>query len=135
MQSLLRSMSKRNWVAEALALALLGALAGCAKKQPGETTPLKAKEVTGMSDDAQMNDSAEDFLHGEQKIYKHVREIPEACKQAFSGADLNTQMFIADPGKEFNETDVIDESKPRQRLVFAGSGVKSCFVYYEQGGR
>jgi hypothetical protein len=42
---------------------------------------------------------------------------------------------IAEPGAEFQVTDVIVNPKlPRRRLVAAGCSIDHCLVYYERGG-
>jgi hypothetical protein len=106
---------------------------GCADKQ---TPPLKSKEVTALSDDQQMKEGGNDFLDGELTIVKRVSDIPENCRYGFAGADVNNQLYMADPGTKFEATDVIEDPKaPRTRLLFAGSSSKSCFIYFEKGGR
>jgi hypothetical protein len=42
---------------------------------------------------------------------------------------------IAEPGEEFQVTDVIANPKlPIRRLVAAGCSIEHCLVYYERGG-
>ena len=42
---------------------------------------------------------------------------------------------MANPGEEFNVTDVINSHLPMQRLVFAGASGSYYLVHYEVGGR
>jgi hypothetical protein len=108
-------------------------VAGCTKRAD---PPLKSKEFTTLSDDPQMKEAGDDFLDGELRIMKRVSEIPENCRYGFAGADVDNQLYMADPGQKFESTDVVKDPKaPRARLLFAGTGKESCFVYYEKGGR
>ncbi len=54
----------------------------------------------------------------------------------FSGAPASKELVkFADPGQDFDATDLsIREGLASRRLVFAGLGSKTCFVYYERGG-
>jgi len=107
-------------------------LAGCGKK----AEPMKSKEFTVLSDDAAMKEAGNEFLVGDLHTIKQISDIPENCRLAYAGADLNNQLFMADPGEKFEPSDVITDSRlPNTRLLFAGTGQKSCFFYYEKGGR
>ena len=113
---------------------LLVLLSGCSKKPD---PPLKSKEFTTLSDDQQMKDAGDDFLDGNMQIVKLVRDIPENCRYGFAGADVDNQLYMADPGMEYQgtqEKDKKDLKLPRQRLIFAGSNPRACFVYFEQEG-
>jgi hypothetical protein len=43
-------------------------------------------------------------------------------------------IFMANPDKPFNSTDIIDNALPNRRLILAGRSAKFCFIYYECGG-
>jgi hypothetical protein len=46
------------------------------------------------------------------------------------------RMTIADPGKKYQDLDVIvEEGLPWMRLILAGISGNKCFVYFERGGR
>jgi len=71
-------------------------------------------------------------------------EIPAACKVAFESSFVNssssgsgvrrTKIQMADPGERFNWSDNVISGLALRRLIFAGLGPKTCFVYYERGG-
>jgi hypothetical protein len=107
-------------------------LIGCSERPD---PPLKSREVTGLSNDQQMKEAGDEFLDGNLTIYKRVREIPEVCRFAYAGADVDNVLFMADPGQKYQGVEEKPDSKdPRQRLIFAGSNPRTCFVYYEQEG-
>lgn len=112
-----------------LALALL---AGCSRKPD---PPLKSRFFTGLSNQEQMKEAGDDFLSGDLTIVKRVAAIPESCKLGFAGADLDNQLFMSDPDQEYQGVqEKKDPKTPRQRLIFAGSSPRVCFVYFEQEG-
>lgn len=107
-------------------------LTGCTEKPD---PPLKSREVTGLSTEQQIKEAADDFLDGDLKIQKRVREVPENCRYAYAGADVDNVLFMADPGQKYQGSEEKPDAKdPRQRLIFAGSNQRTCFVYYEQEG-
>jgi len=64
-----------------------------------------------------------------------IRGLPlgvrEELQTLFGGSSLD----IAEPGAEFQVTDVIINPRlPRRRLVLAGCSIDHCLVYYERGG-
>jgi hypothetical protein len=64
-----------------------------------------------------------------------IRGLPlgvrDALQTLFGGSDLD----IAEPGAEFQTTDVVSTPKlPIRRLVAAGCSTDHCLVYYEHGG-
>jgi hypothetical protein len=68
-------------------------------------------------------------------IVTSIRGLPlgvrEALQTLFGGASLD----IAEPGTEFQATDVIvNPNLPTRRLVAAGCSTDHCLVYYEHGG-
>jgi hypothetical protein len=115
-----------------IALALVTFVIGCSEKPD---PPLKSREVTGLSNDQQTKETGDDFLDGDLKVYKQVRAIPEDCRYAYAGADVDNVLFMADPGRKYQGSEKKPDAKdPRQRLIFAGSNPHTCFVYYEQEG-
>src|ERR1700687_305596 len=85
----------------------------------------------------EMSQSArEQFLQGDFSLIKDVRALPAPVLQAFTEPKGGSRVTMANPGKDFQATDVIlDSSLPFRRLIFAGVSGDKCFVHYEQGGR
>ena len=77
----------------------------------------------------------EQFLDGDFQSIKNVEALPEPVIKAFTETG-GSRLTIANPGKDFQATDVVvwDESLPWKRLVFAGVSGDKCFLLYEQGG-
>ncbi len=76
----------------------------------------------------------ERFLEGDFVIVKDVKALPPPVLQRFTEQG-GSRLLMANPGKDFNATDVIyDETIPRMRLIFAGVTKSKCFVLYEVGG-
>ena len=79
----------------------------------------------------------EDFSNVER-----MRAIPGGCRDIFESSFVNLsgsevskgRVPFADPDNDFEATDAIRGGLPFRRLVLAGLGSKSCFVYYERGG-
>ncbi|HYX53325.1 MAG TPA: hypothetical protein VE783_07720 [Candidatus Limnocylindrales bacterium] len=64
-----------------------------------------------------------------------ISELPQPVKAALAMAFRQNTLQIADPGKPFNATDVVDERLPMRRLIFAGQAGERFVVHYERGGR
>lgn len=83
------------------------------------------------------------ILNGDFQIVTRMVDLPRSCWDSFassflgfSGAPASKELVtLADPGQDFEATDLIRGGRPFRRLVFAGLGSKACFVYYEQGGQ
>lgn len=74
-------------------------------------------------------------LDGDFKILDSVEQLPASVKDAFATLAHQSQFEMADPGHDFQVTDVIThEGLPSRRLIFAGISDKECFVHYERGG-
>jgi hypothetical protein len=56
--------------------------------------------------------------------------VRDALQVLFGSQTLD----IAEPGAEFQTTDVIGSELPIRRLVAAGCSLDHCLVYYERGG-
>ena len=81
-----------------------------------------------------------------QALRAHVRDDPFGIVTSVRGLPLGVRnelqtMFgsqsldIAEPGAEFQATDVIvSPGLPSRRLVAAGCSTEYCLVYYERGG-
>jgi hypothetical protein len=69
------------------------------------------------------------------KIVDTVEQLPPSVKTAFAALTHQSQFEMADPGRDFQLTDVIThEGLPRRRLIFAGISDRDCFIHYEMGG-
>ena len=68
-------------------------------------------------------------------IVSAVRGLPLGVRDALQALFASRTLDIADPGAEFQATDVIVNPKlPIRRLVAAGCSTDHCLVYYERGG-
>jgi hypothetical protein len=95
---------------------------------PGEPAPIKFA--------AENMSSAErrEFLNADYKIVRKVADLPAGMLKLYT-AKGGSRIAIADPGEEFEATDVItDPDLPRRRLMFAGVVQDRAFMHYEQGG-
>jgi hypothetical protein len=77
--------------------------------------------------------------NGRFQIVTSIRGLPlgvrNELQEMFDGQTLNIEMDIAEPGAEFQVTDVIVKPQlPIRRLVAAGCTIEYCLVYYERGG-
>jgi hypothetical protein len=78
---------------------------------------------------------AAQVLTAECNTVKTTGAFPEALKIAFRDATKLREFSLADPGENYQATDVITDRKlPWRRLVFAGQCGKYWVVYYERGG-
>jgi hypothetical protein len=61
--------------------------------------------------------------------------MPNTVKQAFAKITGEPSFALANPGENYQVTDVdADRILPRRRLVFAGVAGNEWFVHYEKGG-
>ena len=68
-------------------------------------------------------------------IVTSVRGLPLGVREALQTLFGNPSLDIAEPGAEFQATDVIVNPKlPNRRMVTAGCSADHCLVYYERGG-
>lgn len=75
-------------------------------------------------------------LDGDFKILDNVEQLPASIKDAFTAIAHEPRFEMADPGHDFQVTDVMThEGLPRRRLIFAGISDRDCFIHYEMGGR
>jgi len=69
-------------------------------------------------------------------IVTSIRGLPLGVRDGLQKLFGNGALDIADPGAEFQVTDVINSKLPLRRLVAAGCSIDNhCLVYYERGGR
>jgi hypothetical protein len=69
-------------------------------------------------------------------IVTSIRGLPLGVRDALQTLFGSQTLDIAEPGAEFQVTDVtVDPALPIRRLVAAGCTIEYCLVYYERGGR
>ena len=69
-------------------------------------------------------------------IVTSVRGLPLGVRAELQTLFGSQSLDIAEPGAEFQVSDVIGKPKlPIRRLVAAGCSYDYCLVYYERGGR
>ena len=72
---------------------------------------------------------------GRFQIVTSVRGLPLGVRDELQTLFGTATLDIADPGVEFQATDVkINPALANRRLVAAGCSVEYCLVYYERGG-
>lgn len=75
-------------------------------------------------------------LDGQFSIEKDVNQLPSELKLEFARLSGDKIFKMANPGEEYQSTDVIDRpGLPWRRLLFAGASEDNIFVLYEKGGR
>jgi hypothetical protein len=68
-------------------------------------------------------------------IVTSIRGLPLGVRNALEALFGSQTLDIAEPGAEFQVTDVIVKPNlPRRRLIAAGCSTEYCLVYYERGG-
>jgi hypothetical protein len=74
-------------------------------------------------------------LDGDFAIITSSEELPQSIKNAFATITGIKPFALADPGRTYQMTDVVEEpGLPQRRLIFAGSCRNRWFIYYERGG-
>ena len=75
-------------------------------------------------------------VEGERfQIVTSIRGLPLGVRDGLQMLFGSQGLDIAEPGAEFQVTDVIGTSRlPIRRLVAAGCSTDHCLVYYERGG-
>jgi hypothetical protein len=69
------------------------------------------------------------------QIVTSIRGLPLGVRDGLQMLFGSRTLDIAEPGAEFQVTDVIGNPKlPIRRLVAAGCSTDHCLVYYERGG-
>ena len=68
-------------------------------------------------------------------IVTSIRGLPLGVRDGLQTLFGSQTLDIAEPGAEFQVTDVIvNPNLPTRRLVAAGCSIDHCLVYYERGG-
>jgi hypothetical protein len=68
-------------------------------------------------------------------IVTSIRGLPLGVRDGLQTLFGSEALDIAEPGAEFQVTDVVADPKlPIRRLVAAGCSTDHCLVYYERGG-
>lgn len=68
-------------------------------------------------------------------VVTSIRGLPLGVREALQTLFGSRTLDIAEPGAEFQQTDVIvNPALPIRRLVAAGCSTDRCLVYYERGG-
>ena len=69
------------------------------------------------------------------QVVTSVRGLPLGVREALQALFGTASLDIAEPGAEFQATDVVVNPRlPRRRMVAAGCSTDHCLVYYERGG-
>ena len=69
------------------------------------------------------------------QIVTSIRGLPLGVRDGLQTLFGTPDLDIAEPGAEFQVTDVISNAKlPIRRMVAAGCSTNYCLVYYERGG-
>jgi len=81
-------------------------------------------------------DALRAHVQGERfQIVTSVRGLPLGVRDGMQKLFATASLDIADPGAEFQVTDVIVKpGLPFRRMVAAGCSADHCLVYYERGG-
>jgi hypothetical protein len=67
-------------------------------------------------------------------IVTSIRGLPLGVRDGLQTLFGSQTLDIAEPGAEFQDTEVIGNELPVRRLVAAGCSTDHCLVYYERGG-
>ena len=68
-------------------------------------------------------------------VVTSIRGLPLGVREALQTLFGTPSLDIAEPGAEFQTTDVLRNPKlPSRRLLTAGCSADHCLVYYERGG-
>jgi hypothetical protein len=83
-----------------------------------------------------MSEALSGHMKGEHfGIVTSIRGLPLGVRDGLQTLFGSDSLDIAEPGEEFQVTDVVVNRKlPRRRLVAAGCSTDHCLVYYERGG-
>jgi hypothetical protein len=68
------------------------------------------------------------------QIVTSIRGLPLGVRDGLQRLFGSQTLDIAEPGAEYQSTDVIGKELPIRRLVAAGCSIDHCLVYYERGG-
>jgi hypothetical protein len=68
------------------------------------------------------------------QIVSSIRGLPLGVREELQTLFGSSTLDIAEPGAEFQATDVVSPELPTRRLIAAGCSIRYCLVYYERGG-
>jgi hypothetical protein len=72
---------------------------------------------------------------GRFQVVTSVRGLPLGVRDELQTLFGSPTLDIAEPGAEFQATDVkVNPKLPNRRLAAAGCSIEYCLVYYERGG-
>lgn len=74
------------------------------------------------------------LLDGNCRVVNSTDALPTSIKNAFATIAQDASFALANPGTQFNATDVIVPGLPRRRMDFAGVCENRWFIQYEKGG-
>lgn len=78
---------------------------------------------------------AQRLLAGPCQLVTSTAQFPDKLKAAFAILTREPEFSVANPGEEYQATDVMTRHKlPMRRLVIAGNCSGYWFVHYEHGG-
>lgn len=85
---------------------------------------------------AALSEALRAHLKGERlDVVTSIRGLPLGVRDALQTLFGGQALDIAEPGAEFQATDVVVNPKlPIRRLAAAGCSIDHCLVYYERGG-
>jgi len=108
-----------------------------------QLAPEEPPDATGLALISANGADPAHFIEGDFRIVKRRRDITMGCWGIFESSFRNYwsgsavpagQVLFADPGEDFEFGDVIRGGLPLRRLVLAGLGTKTCFIYTDRGG-
>ena len=79
----------------------------------------------------------DNIFRGDFTLVKDTEAIPANIKQSFAEITREPSFALANPGQEYQATDVVNPKKPRlpsRRLILAGRCADKWFIHYERGG-
>ena len=88
------------------------------------------------ADPAALSGTLRDHVKDERfEVVTSLRGLPLGVRGGLQTLFGSQTLDIAEPGAEFQGTDVISTPKrPLRRLAAAGCSIDHCLVYYERGG-
>jgi hypothetical protein len=82
-----------------------------------------------------LSDSLKAHMKDERlQVVTSIRGLPLGVRDGLQKLFGSQTLDIAEPGAEYQTTDVVGSDLPIRRLVAAGCSQDHCLVYYERGG-
>jgi hypothetical protein len=114
-------------------IGLLAALV-CALPARGQSNAVSAPRRSDSKSTLSGAD-AQRLLEGPCQLATSTAQLPEKLKVALTMLTREPEFSLANPGEEYQATDVMTHHKlPMRRLVVAGNCSGYWFVHYEHGG-